>query len=87
MASARKKKSRKTYRVHAKVTNLDLAKAKSALRLEISCRGEKIGELEIGRGSLFWWGSHRKIGKRIPWSRFAELMNKLAYPPRDRGNA
>jgi len=33
----------------------------------------------IGRGSLFWYGRSRKRSKRIPWSRFADMMDRLAY--------
>ena len=33
----------------------------------------------IGRGGLFWWGGRRQKNKRLSWSRFAELMDKLAY--------
>ena len=37
------------------------------------------GELTIGRGSLFWRGGRRQKEKRLSWSRFAELMDDLAY--------
>jgi hypothetical protein len=57
----------------------ELSKAGTSLNLEILERGEKIGELEIGRGSLFWRGGKRHGRKRIRWARFAELMDKLAY--------
>jgi hypothetical protein len=35
--------------------------------------------MEIGRGSLYWRGGGRHRSKRIPWSRFAEKMDELAY--------
>jgi len=68
------------YRVQAELSNLQLAKAKSALRLKIFARGEKVGEIEVGRGSLYWYGAHRQRSKRIGWGVFAEMMDKLAYP-------
>jgi hypothetical protein len=65
--------------VRAELDNFELAKAKSALKLQIYSRGEKFGELQIGRGSLYWWGAHRQKFKRIRWSLFADMMNELAY--------
>jgi hypothetical protein len=79
MPRARKASSTRQYQVRAKLTNFELAKAKSALRLQIYSRGEKVGELQVGRGSLYWWGSHRQKEKRIRWGKFAEMMNRLAY--------
>jgi hypothetical protein len=57
----------------------ELTKAGTSLRLKVYAEGEKIGDLEIGRGSLFWRGGKRHKMKRLSWSRFAELMDKLAY--------
>ncbi len=56
-----------------------LSKAGSSLTLHIYARKEKIGEIELGRGSLFWRGGKRQKRKRIGWSRFAEMMDDLAY--------
>jgi hypothetical protein len=47
--------------------------------LAISADQEKIGTMIIGSGSLSWKGGKRQITKRIPWSRFAEMMDELAY--------
>jgi hypothetical protein len=69
----RKHAVRGTLRVH------EFTKAGTSLNLEISAAGEKIGELEIGRGGLYWWGGHRQKRKRLSWTRFAELMDSLAY--------
>jgi len=33
----------------------------------------------LGRGSLFWRGANRQKQKRISWTRFAEMMDELAY--------
>lgn len=65
--------------VHAEVQNISLAKAGSALTLVVCDNNEKLGELRVGRGSLFWRGSARKRQKRIPWTRFADMLNELAY--------
>jgi hypothetical protein len=65
--------------VKADLANFDLAKAGSSLNLQIYAAGEKIGELEVGRGSLFWYGRNRHKSKRINWTRFAEMMDRLAY--------
>jgi len=87
---ARKRKSRskskprsrstpRKYTVHAELTNFRLARARSALRLQVYARGVKVGQLDVGRGSLYWSGAHRQSSKRIPWGRFAEMMDHLAY--------
>ena len=65
--------------VRASLDNFELAKARSSLTLEIYAHDEKIGELEVGRGSLFWTGRSRQRSKRLDWSDFAEKMNELAY--------
>jgi hypothetical protein len=67
------------YEVKAEIENFSLVKAKSALKLEIYCRAEKLGELQVGRGSLYWWGAHRQKEKRVSWGRFAQMMDELAY--------
>jgi hypothetical protein len=67
------------YEVKAEISNATLAKAKSALTLQIYRRHLKLGELQIGRGSLFWAGARRQSAKRIHWGRFAEMMDDLAY--------
>jgi hypothetical protein len=80
----RKKKRRgkppqRSHEVRATLENFTLAKAKSALRLEIFYGKEKLGELQVGKGSLYWWGAHRTNFKRVHWQKFAEMMDRLAY--------
>jgi len=82
---ARKKNAKKRpataerrYEVRAELANFALAKAKSALTLHIYERDEKLGELQIGRGSLYWWGAHRQKAKRLGWGAVAQELNKLA---------
>lgn len=76
--AARKKQLRK-HEVRAALSNFTLAKAKSALTLQIYASGEKVGELQIGRGSLYWWGRRKQIQKRVSWGRFTKMMDDLAY--------
>jgi hypothetical protein len=52
---ARKADVRK-HEVKAELSNFQLAKAKSVLTLQIYARRKKVGELQVGRGSLYWWG-------------------------------
>jgi hypothetical protein len=73
------KSSNHTFEVKAEIANTTLAKARSALTLQIYRKDLKLGELQIGRGSLFWSGARRQSAKRIHWGRFAEMMDKLAY--------
>jgi hypothetical protein len=84
MAARKKKRMRRgataerNYEVRAEVANFTLARAKSALRLQIYSRKEKFGEVEIGRGSLRWWSAHSPTEHRITWGRFAKLMDEIA---------
>ena len=74
-----KTKKPRRHAVHAELTNVELVKAKSALRLQIFAQKEKLGEIQIGRGSIYWWGANRQKNKRIDWSKFARMMDELAY--------
>ena len=74
-----KKRLIKKHSVKANLRAVELTRAGSSLDLEIYADQEKIGTLILGRGSLFWFGKKRKIRKRIPWTRFAEMMDELAY--------
>lgn len=67
------------HQVHAHLNIPQLAKAGYGLDLEIYAEGEKIGTLIIGRGSLFWRGGKRKGRKQIDWTRFAQMMDQVAY--------
>jgi hypothetical protein len=85
--AVRKKKTTRTaavrkHEVKADLANFELAKARSSLTLQIYANKEKIGELEIGRGSLYWQGRKKQKSKRLDWSRFADMMDDLAYGKR-----
>jgi hypothetical protein len=82
MATTRKSGSKATRRKHevkADLANFELARARSSLTLQIYANKEKIGELEVGRGSLYWQGRKKQKSKRLDWSRFADMMDELAY--------
>lgn len=72
----------KKHSVKAHLQVLELAKAGSSLELEVYASKEKLGTLIIGRGSLYWYGRNRHKSKRISWTRFAEMMDELAYGAR-----
>ena len=74
---AAKKKAQRKHVVRAVLTNVELVKAKSALKLEVFASRGKLGELEVG--SIYWRGANRQTKKRIDWTRFAEMMDGLAY--------
>jgi hypothetical protein len=74
-----KKAIKRVHEVRAELTNVELVKAKSALKLEIFASKEKLGELEVGRGSIYWRGANKQTKKRINWSKFADMMDALAY--------
>ena len=82
MASTKRAaKSAATRRVHsvsARLSVVELTKAGTALTLEIRGNEGKLGELEIGRGALYWTGKSRQKSKRIGWTRFAEMMDELS---------
>lgn len=69
----------KKHVVMASLNNVELAKARSALSLDLYADGKKIGNLEIGQGSFFWTGARKQKSKPINWSTFAAMMNHLAY--------
>jgi len=74
-----RKKRLKRHSVKANLHVLELTRAGSSLDLAIYADQEKIGTMIIGSGSLSWKGGKRQIVKRISWSRFAEMMDALAY--------
>jgi len=71
---ATKKRPRK-HTVKASVNNLDLTKAGTSICLEVFADKEKIGTVEIGRGSLRWYGKNKQKPTPILWSKFAAWMD------------
>lgn len=76
---ATKNATEKKHEVRAQLHSVELVKAKSSLKLEIFSKKEKLGELEVGRGAIYWYGANRQKSKRINWTRFAKTMDSLAY--------
>lgn len=74
-----KSRVQSTHAVKAELQVPGLSKAGSSLSLKIYANKLKLGEIMIGRGSLYWYGRHRQKRKRISWTRFAEMMDELAY--------
>ena len=70
--------SRRVHAVSAQLSVTSLTRAGTALTLEIHGSEGKLGELEIGRGALYWTGRSQRSAKRIGWTRFAEMMDELA---------
>jgi hypothetical protein len=79
MPRARKTPRRKKHQVDMTLNAPDITRAGSSLELEVFASGEKLGQLIIGAGSINWRGRNRRSTKRIDWSRFAEMMDRLAY--------
>jgi hypothetical protein len=67
------------HAVKARLQVHGLTNAGTSLDLEIFADRRKLGDLVIGRGSLYWFGRGRQKRKRIRWSKFAEMMDELAY--------
>ena len=75
------KKTQRKHFVKATVQILDLSKAGTSVELEVFTKEprqerRKIGTVIIGRGSLTWKQGYGKKGRRIEWSRFAEMMEQ-----------
>jgi len=77
-----KRRTAQKHTVKASLEVPGLARAGSSLTLRLYARGEKLGEVTLGRGSLYWYGRYRQKRKRIPWTRFADMMDDLAYGKR-----
>ncbi len=75
---AKKTRTRRVHSVKAQLSVVELSRAGTALTLEIHGKEGKLGELEIGRGALYWKGRSQQAAKRISWTRFAEMMDELA---------
>ena len=75
----RRKRRKSKHRVTCNMQVLELTKAGSSMSFAIFYAREKLGTIVIGQGSFAWWGKGKQKGKRMSWSRFAEVMNKHCY--------
>jgi hypothetical protein len=72
-------KTRKIHTVKANLQIFNLSKAGTSLELEVFAQESrtarrKIATVIIGRGSLTWKKGKGRRGRRITWSRLAEMM-------------
>lgn len=74
-----KRRPIRKHKVNVHLQVFEISKAGTSLDLEIFAEDQKLGELTIGRGSINWRGRNRQSTKRIRWSKFAEMMDRLAY--------
>jgi len=70
---------KKKHSVKANLQIFNLSKAGTSLELEVfeqmtRTKRRKIGTVIIGRGSLTWIRRKGHIGRRMSWSRLAEIM-------------
>jgi len=74
----RKKQLTQRYEVNMEFQAWDLAKAGSALTIEVREHQELLGTIEIGQGSFRWKAAHGKLGfKRIPWRSLAKGLDQM----------
>jgi hypothetical protein len=59
------------------VQNIDLTRAGTSISLEVYAAGERIGTVEIGYGSLRWYGKNKKNPTPISWPKLADWMETL----------
>ena len=74
------KRKRRVFDVSCNMQVIDLTRAGSSIDLSIFADGLKLGEVQLGRGSLIWIGKWKGQNKsiRFRWHRFAALMNAIA---------
>jgi len=71
----RKKLNPRRHSVKAEVSNIDLTKAGTSIKMEVYADAEKIGTVELGRGTLRWRGGRKRKSTIVDWTRFAEWMD------------
>lgn len=73
----KRKKRRQRYYVNALLDNWELAKRESAVRFVVEAKGELLGTLTIGRGSIAWRPRSGKIPYSFSWQKFADRIHRL----------
>ena len=71
---ATKKRPRK-HTVKASVSNIELTRAGTSILLEVFADKEKLGTVELGSGSIRWYGRNKQNPTPISWSRFSAWMD------------
>ena len=54
--------------------DLELSRAGNGILIEVTDEGQRLGSIEIGHGSMIWWGRGKQLGKRIWWGGVAKLL-------------
>jgi hypothetical protein len=79
-ASKRSQKaSSRRHHVSATLGIQELSKAGTSIKLFVHRDDQKLGEMDIGRGAIYWRGGNKQKWERIDWTRFAEMMDELVY--------
>ena len=74
--AAKRPKVKPRFTVNMSVQAWDLAKAGSAVMIEVRDRGKMLGTIEVGQGSFRWMPAYGKLGlKRISWSKLSRALN------------
>ena len=61
-----------------------LALRKSDVVFTVFRDEETLGTLYVSRGALVWWSRSGKVGRKLPWDRFDDLLHQ--YGSRVRGS-
>lgn len=70
------------HHVSATLGIQELSKAGTSIKLFVHRDDQKLGEMDIGRGAIYWRGGNKQKWERIDWTRFAEMMDGLVYRKR-----
>ena len=70
------------HHVSATLGIQELSKAGTSIKLFVHRDEQKIGEMDIGRGAIYWRGGNKQKWERIDWTRFAEMMDEMVYRKR-----
>ena len=57
------------------MSNIDLTRAGSSISLDVFADKEKIGTVELGRGSIRWYGKNKQKGTTISCSGVALMLD------------
>jgi hypothetical protein len=70
------------HHVSATLGIQELSKAGTSIKLFVHRDDQKLGEMDIGCGAIYWRGGNKQKWERIDWTRFAEMMDELVYHKR-----
>ena len=70
------------HSVEFDIPRRDLGKAD--IHFEVKVDGQKLGKLEISRGSLVWYPRDMTYGHKLTWSQFDKLVKAGDFPRAER---